>query len=123
MIFRLQAIPEAFQHLDADSLYDTFDRLRVELPARYVLQRTDDGGSCPRFELLCVAHLLFFGHIFVPFGKLECFGDGQLALLTARQVKRPHARSCQGSASRQAVRRPPLRSLDRSGSAATMEDT
>jgi hypothetical protein len=27
--------------------------------------------------------------MFVPFGKLECFGSRQLAVLTARQQERP----------------------------------
>ena len=29
-----------------------------------------------------------FGHMFVPFGKLECFGSGQLALLGAWTAER-----------------------------------
>ncbi len=47
-------------------------------------QREDDVGVNPRVELLHEAHwFLLFGHMLVPFGKLECFGSGQLALLTA----------------------------------------
>jgi hypothetical protein len=47
-------------------------------------QRHDDDGIAPIVELL--HECFWFGHIFVPFGKPECFGSGQLALLaTGRQ--------------------------------------
>jgi hypothetical protein len=58
-----------------------------------------------------------FGHCFVPFGKLECFGSGPLASLTARTVQPPGPGRVNGSAPRQAVPRggPPRRGLDTAG--------
>jgi hypothetical protein len=48
-------------------------------------QRLDDGGVGPLVEFLHEALGSFlFGHMVVPFGKLECFGGKQLALLAAR---------------------------------------
>ena len=47
-------------------------------------ERADYVGVGPTVELRHEARLFFFGHVCVPFGKLECFGSGQLALLTAR---------------------------------------
>ena len=44
----------------------------------------DNGRLRPLVELLHEALWFFlFGHMFVPFGKLECFGSGPLALLAA----------------------------------------
>ena len=46
-----------------------------------VQQRINDGVFRPLIELLHEARFLLFGHVFVNFGKFECFGSGQLALL------------------------------------------
>jgi len=51
------------------------------------MKRVDDGGKSPLVELLHEAHFSLFGHMFVPFGKSECFGGGQLALVAARMER------------------------------------
>src|ERR1035437_9643871 len=73
----------ALQHLGADGFFDLLDHLvPVALNRVAVVQRVDDVGLAPLVELLHEALWFFlFGHMFVPFGKLQCFGSGPLALL------------------------------------------
>src|SRR5690348_11472649 len=76
------AVAVALQHLAADAFLDLVDQLiPVALDWIAVEQRVDDVGLSPGVELLHEARFLLFGHMFVPFGKRECIGSGQLALL------------------------------------------
>src|ERR1017187_2460492 len=44
----------------------------------YLENGADNAGLRPHVELLHEARFLLFGHLFVSFGKRECFGSGQL---------------------------------------------
>jgi len=58
---------------------------RVPVP-----QRVNDLGLDPLVELLHEALWFFlFGHMFVPFGKREFFGSGQLAFARLRRAEQP----------------------------------
>ncbi len=95
----------AVQHFLPDRLFDSGSRI---FPIRVQIgigghQRTDDVSVDPQVELLHEA-LFFFGHKFVPFGKLECFGDELLALLTASESR---AAGCPAVSMAEAARRNP----------------
>src|SRR3954452_19543497 len=88
----LLAIAVALQHLGADLSFDLRD---TNLPsAVFGVQqssrdRINDGGLRPPVEFLHEALGLLFGHMFVPFGKPQCCGSGQLALLATLTVQAP----------------------------------
>jgi hypothetical protein len=114
-----QAVLVALPDFLPDVALDPIERLLRELLRLALLvlpqQWSQDVVVGPSVELGHVIYLLF-GHCFVPFGKLEFFGSGQLALLAARMeaaawvpdpVKAPPpARPFDGL---------PWRGLDRSG--------
>src|SRR5689334_9820330 len=87
----LLAVAVALQNLRPDGFLHRFNRglelaevaagQFVWLVAISLTQWRDHIGLRPPVELLHEARFLLFGHMFVPFGKLECIGSGQLALL------------------------------------------
>jgi hypothetical protein len=82
------AVAEALQDFCPDGFLNLLDPLFPDVLVGVIViaeQWVNDIGFAPQVEFLH-ERSLFFGHMFVPFGRLEFFGSVQLALLTARVV-------------------------------------
>src|SRR5579883_2088400 len=76
------AVAIAVQHLLANGRLDAVAGLRpllVFVLREGVHQRIDDVGHRPLVELFHEARLFLFGHVLVPFGRLEFCGSGRPA--------------------------------------------